>query len=367
MNDARSAYENFEQLSLREAREALTTGSLDFHVASAIKEIMSSTLPGNPLHELQGVLEGIRNMPPSIDRIFCMNTFVRTLGSPDVLSKYLDVLRASLSADSPDTELAHRSRRGRMHCVYGWAGQTLMLASHPEPTPGTLSPTDDMDEFLGYPPAEWDMSIHIWQPNPGAEGFTSTKRVELNVIVEPPHSHPFAFVSYVAIGQMRQSIYREDESTAVLQSTTEPSHSPSRYEETHLERVDGVWPPHEEYRPTRLRTVEDRLKLQAGDSYFLPPRAIHDVEVDRALAASQPTITLFLCAEATVKPKSYIAPAMADYHRAHPDLKDVARALDIPQWEKKLDATARYLRGDSTELRLDEIVDCTTTYGFMHI
>jgi len=292
-----------------------------------------------------------------------MNTFVRTLGQPNHLAILLDVIRGSLHHENEfEAAMSNRSRGGRMHCIYGWAGQTLVLASHPEPTSGTEAPVEDMDDFLGYPPAEWDMSVHIWQPHPKARGFSSMKHVEPDVIVEPPHSHPFSFVSYVAKGLMHQSIY-----ATVADEECELGSSTSRYAGVTLQEVDGVWPPHQMYRPQRLTTREDRVLLQEGDSYFLSPHVIHDVEIDRRTAARTPAITLFLCAEATVKPKVYLALDMAEYHRLHPKLKEVAVALETSQWDEKLRAVASYLRGEAPELCLDEVVLCNSTYGFMHI
>ncbi|MFF9212897.1 MULTISPECIES: hypothetical protein [unclassified Streptomyces] len=347
------AFTRFENGSLAERREAMTGGADDQRVRAAVLRALDKPVV---LSALQEVLEEIRSMPPGMGRITAMNTFVRTLGQPATLASFLDVLRASLTGShAGDAALAERSRRGRMHCVYGWSGQTLMLTSAPSTTAGTVEPSEDMG-FLGYPPAEWDMSIHIWQPNPRATGFASTKRIEPGVIVEPPHSHPFAFASFVATGQMHQSLYREAQ-PAVGQ----------RYAGVELQRVDGVWPPHEEYRGVRLATVEERVLLQAGDSYYMPPEAIHDVEVDSGQAARTPAVTLFLCAEATVKPRAYLVPAMARFHENHPELKDEAVALTTSQWQEKLKRVARYLRGQSEELVLDDVVDCATSYAFMHI
>jgi hypothetical protein len=360
---------HFQDLPLSARREVLTSGLDASDVACAVTEIMSKVTDGRiqeltPLRDLQNILEGIRTLPPGIGRIRGMNTFVRTLGRPDNLATLIDVLRASLNkGDKFEASLSERSRRGRMHCIYGWAGQTLMLVSPPGPTTGTEAPVQDM-EFIGYPPAEWDMSIHIWQPNLGAEGFLSTKRVEPDVIVEPPHSHPFSFVSYVSKGLMHQSIYAPEGQESV---DGDKSGSGSRYAGVILQEVDGVWPPHEQYVPRRLRTLEDRVLMREGDSYFLPTDAIHDVEIDLHTAADTPTITLFLCAEATVKPKAYLAQEMADFHRLNPELKEVAVALKPWQWDEKLRLVASYLRGESSVLRLDEAIQCNSTYGFMHL
>ncbi len=351
----------FGDLPLSARRDALTSGFDSPAVARAVAEIMSKAT-GNPIETVTPLrIPGIRSLPPGIERVREMNTFVRTLGQPENLAMLLDVLRTSLRRDDEfEAALSERSRRGRMHCIYGWAGQTLMLVSPPDPTTGTQTPAQDM-AFIGYPPAEWDMSIHIWQPNQGAEGFASTKRVEPDAIVEPPHSHPFSFVSHVAKGQMRQSIYTTDEG-----NHGDGDASGGRYAGVVLQEVDGVWPPHEEYTPRRLRTLEDRVLLREGNSYFLPPHAIHDVEIDRQTAARTPAITLFLGAEATVKPKAYLAPEMADFHRLNPELKEVAVALEPWQWEEKLRLVASYLRGEAPELHLDEVVQCNSTYGFMH-
>jgi hypothetical protein len=355
----------FQGLPLSARRDALTAGLNSPGMAREIAGILAARHQGStPLGDLRAVLEGIRAARPGIDRVRGMNTFVRTLGQPDNLATLLDLLGAALAGnDESEAAQSERSRRGRMHCVYGWAGQTLMLVSSPDPGSGTDAPRDDL-AFLGYPPAEWDMSVHVWQPNPGAAGFASAKRLEPEVIVEPPHSHPFAFVSYLSKGQMRQSIYRAEGA----EQASSPGHGDGgRYAGVTLQEVDGVWPPHERYAPVRIRAAEERVLLRQGDSYFMPPHAIHDVEIHKPTAATAPTITLFLCSEAIVKPKAYLADEMADFHRQNPELKDAAVALTPQQWGEKLRLVASYLRGESAELRLGDVIQCNTTYGFMHI
>jgi len=359
------------QFSLVKSRDELTSGRLDEDTAARVIKVLQDSTnlsgDGRVLQKLQALMDQVRCQPPGAKRTAQMNTIVRTLGQPSNLATLLELLRDSLHApDAKEAEISQRSRRGRMHCIYGWAGQTLLLASHPEPTVGTSSPTDDMDSFLGYPPAEWDLSIHIWQPNVGAKGFTSTKKIEPDTIVEPPHSHPFDFVSFVSMGEMHQSIYAE---SGVNDLTRElpPADHQKRYDGVVLQRVDGVWPPHQEYRPARLDTLEERVLLQAGHSYFMPCDAIHDVEVNRAVAERQPAITLFMCAEAIVKPHAFMAPEMADYHRRHPELKEEAQALTMEQWQSKLSAVIAYLRRQSQTLKLGEVVQCGTTYSFMHV
>jgi hypothetical protein len=289
-----------------------------------------------------------------------MNTFVRTLGRADRLSKFLDMLRACVSVEDPDAnKLAQLSVMDSMHCIYGWAGQTLMLGTQRNATQGTTPADPGVEDYFEFAVPQWHLSIHIWQPNPNAVAFESTKRIEPGVIVEPPHSHPFPFVSYLAIGEMRQSIYVEDSGP--------PGGGPGqRYDGVPLERVTGIWPPHQEYRQTRLWAAEERVHLEVGQSYNMPTDVLHDVEVVRQVAARTPAITLFLAAETTSLPSAYLVPAMAEFHRDNPRVREVATALTPSEWDAKLRASASYLRGDASELRLDQIFECNSSYAFMN-
>jgi hypothetical protein len=312
------------------------------------------------LEQLQMLLEQIRHAPKGIARVSQMNAFVRTLGRADNLALFLELMRKSAKSARPSgRKIAERSRGGLTHCLYGWAGQSHVLYSERNPLSSTARAGNGVEEHMGYPVAEWHASIHIWQPNPEAQAFKSLKRFEPGVLVEPPHSHPFSFVSYVSIGAMRESVYQET-------SAPMPAESADRYQDVDLERVDGVWPPHQEYVRSRLRTIEDRVDLVQGQSYFMSPDMIHDVEVDRAASADRPTITFFLCSETTRVPNSYMVPSMAEFHRGNPDLTRQGKPLDVEAWDAKLDATARYLRGDSDNLRLGELVKCDSSYAFMN-
>jgi hypothetical protein len=356
--------------SLEASRSALTSGTIDASVVEAIETAMRPALDGDlSLSSLQQILvlmEDVRTRPPGTHRIAAMNAFVRTLGRPNYLACLLDLLKvAAQSKVESEAEVARLSHTGRMHCLYGWASQTLLVATGPEATEGTEPPRDGLD-FLGYPPAEWDLSIHIWQANPEAEAFESTKEIEADQILEPPHSHPFDFVSYVSCGEIRQSIYVEDQG-AYVTAADDAADRRHRYDGVTLERVDGVWPPHQERQSTRLDIVEERVLLQAGDSYFMPYHAIHDMEIDRATSEETPAITLFMPSEAVVKPLAFMAPSMADYHDENPDLKALGRPLTFERWVEKLDAVAAYLRGDAKTLRLGDIVNCESKYAFMHV
>ena len=344
-----------------------STGYIDQDLRAYLQRLLLVENEGDyvSLSTLQTVLESLRSIPKGDARRRAMNTFVRTVGEPSNLAALLDSLSFNLNRDSgtSDSTIAQRSVRGRMHCVYGWAGQTLMFGSDPEPTPATTPPDDSVDDFLGYPPAQWDMSIHIWQPNPGARKFAFTKVNEPGVVVEPPHSHPFDFISYVSVGHLVQSTYAEISGN---HQNAESAEQEGRYKGVELRRVDGVWPPHAEDVPAYLRTLDNRVNLAAGNSYYLPSNVVHDVEVAIDYASKTPAITLFLCAEATVKPNAYMAPSMVEFHHENQDLKDQAVALSPNQWKKKLECVADYLRGRSSTLILDSVVSCTSEYGFMH-
>ena len=351
--------------NLLSSRDALSAGHCDKHTAEAITSILAEPEQGQSdaagtLEKLQLLLEQIRHTPKGITRVSRMNAFVRTLGRADNLALFLELMRTSLkSAQLSDHKIAERSRAGLTHCLYGWAGQSHVLYSERNPLPSTTLAGSGVEDHMGYPVAEWHASIHIWQPNPEAQAFESLKRSEPGVLVEPPHSHPFSFVSYVSIGAMRESVYQETSAPA-------PTGSADRYQDVDLERVDGVWPPHREYARRRLRTIEDRVDLAQGQSYFMSPDMIHDVEVDRATSADRPAITFFLCAETTQVPNSYMVPSMAEFHRDNPDLTRQGKPLDLEAWDAKLDATARYLRGETDYLRLGEIVKCGSSYAFMN-
>lgn len=356
----------FANPSLGRTRDALSSGYRDPATEEAVTAILRKAEKGDTdateaLVDLQDELEVIRGTAMGVPRIAKMNSFVRTLGQKDSLATFLDVMRrAANEGRSASQEIAERVRSRPEHCIYGWADQSMVLVSQKHRTEATSAPEAGVDEYYTFPVAEWHISIHIWQPNPEAEGFSSTKRLEPGIIAEPPHSHPFPFVSYMSIGEMRQSIYEEIASPEDGQRT-------DRYGNVELQRTDGVWPPHQEYESSRLRTLEDRLLLAEGESYFMPTSLIHDVEFDRAVAENRPAITLFLCSETTNIARTYMVPTMAEYHRQHPDITKKAKALDPEVWDAKLLATAAYLRGDTDHLRMGELFECGSSYAFLNV
>ncbi|MGY4101243.1 hypothetical protein ACW2Q0_17040 [Nocardia sp. R16R-3T] len=292
-----------------------------------------------------------------------MNTVVRILGTANTLATLLDMIRDSATREgSHEQELSLYSRLEPKHSLYGWCGQTKLICSSPGLTPGTLSPEPGVQEILGrIPTTVWGLNMHIWQPNPFAKGFPSGKRPEPNVIVEPPHSHPYDFASMVAIGSMHQSIYAQrgpDGSTVSIEN--------GRYDGLMLEHVSGVWPPHTDQESAQVVVLEERIRLSAGDCYYLPCNVIHDVEIDATVASTKPAITLFLRSEAVVKPHVYMASSMVDYHAAHPDIERLGQPMLEEDWHTKLRMVSEYLRGDSPNLILDDVVKQQSEYAFFH-
>ena len=360
--------------TLCSSRDILTNSNIDLAVEKQITSIVENWLESpskvQPFIDMQRVLESVRRIPPGDKRIKLMNTVVRTLGQPNMLATYLDMLRDSAKRyGTKEQELCkNKLQSARMHSVYGWCGNTILVESFDEPTEGTYKPVPGLEEMLGNSTSAWNLTIHIWQPNLTAKGFIIKDMVEPRCILEPPHSHPFDFVSMLVVGSMHQSIYRQiDCNEEDNLGTKQEEHRKHYYSNTTLEHVDGVWPPHRFRETCRLKTLEHRVTLRSGDSYYMPCNWIHDVEIDRSLADYKPTITLFLSSEYMVKPHVYMASSMADFHKEHPDLKKNAKPISENSWHDKLKAIATYLRGETDTLNLNKIVRHTEEYAFFHV
>jgi hypothetical protein len=328
-----------------------------------VDEWAADPMSVEPIQSVRSLMDSIRTLPRGDERLKCMNTLVRTLGQPQVFATFLDMIRDSAGrTGTREQELSRISQNASQHCVYGWTGQTLLVTSSAEPTDGTLDPETGVAELLGeIPPAVWGLSMHIWQPNPRAKGFASGASIEPDVIVEPPHSHPFDFASMLAIGSMHQSIYAQRRSDRAFPATRE-----GRYDGTTLQHVYGVWPPHDRRSPDEVMTLEERVPLRAGDSYYMPCDRIHDVEIDANTASDTPAVTLFMASECVVKPHVYMAASMADFHDAHPNLKRRGYALPSEDWHAKLELVAAYLRGEALTLNLHDVVKYDGEYAFFH-
>ena len=133
-----------------------------------------------------------------------------------------------------------------------------------------------------------------------------------------------------------------------------------------LEKVDGAWPPHDVREESWLRTVEDKLSVHAGESYFMHHQRIHDVEVEQTTAKRNPAITLFFASEARMIPYAYVLPELATYHEENSGLRRSAAALPLHDWASKLRLVAEYLRGEIDTLNLDDVVKYDGEYAFFH-
>ena len=361
---------SIDGMSLASIRDCMTHMSSDTATETAVLSVVEQWLREpvsvEPICSIRRLMDSIRVLPRSDERLKRMNTFVRTLGQREVLATFLDIMRhSSERTGNREQELSQVSQNASKHSVYGWCGQTLLVLSNTECTDGTTTPEEGVQALMGkMPTSVWGLSMHIWQPNSHAKGFATGKGIESGAIVEPPHSHPFDFASMVSIGEMHQSIYNQDGEERTSDAAS-PTYA-GRYDGTVLEHVYGVWPPHYGREPGRVVTREARVVLRAGDSYYMPCDTIHDVEIDARTASTRPTITLFLGSEAVVKPHVYMAPAMADFHDANPDLECTGRALSPDAWKEKLSLVSAYLRGLSPTLTLQSVVNHNGEYAFFH-
>jgi hypothetical protein len=313
----------------------------------------------SPLQYVRGIMDFSRAIPRGDRRLQAMNTIVQNFGDGTKLAIFLDMMRASaVRTGSPEELLSLHSRHESKHSLYGWAGQTKLVSSSPAATAATLPAEPGVQTmFGGVPASQWGLNLHIWQANPLAKGFVSGMRPDSSIVVEPPHSHPFDFLSKVAVGEMRQSTYAQRPS-AELQAG-------ARYGGVTLMHVHGVWPPHAEQQQAGVATLENRVTIRAGESYYMPCNKIHDVEVDAIRSRTRPAITLFLRSEAVVRPHVYMAETLVRYHEAHPDLERSGQRLSDEAWHAKLQLVSAYLRGEG-ELSLDDVVRQSSSYGFFH-
>lgn len=358
-------------MSLRDIRDRMAkleqSAPVREQLLSLVEDWRSQPRSVEPLSTVRLLLDSIRALPRGDERLIRMNTFVRTLGEPETFATFLDMIRDSSRRDGTvEQALSEISHRSSKHAVYGWCGQTRLVLSGAERTEGTVTPRPGVERFLGKTPTSaWALSMHIWQPNVRAKGFLCGRSPHPSSIVEPPHSHPFDFASVVVIGTMHQSIYAQRDSVHRLLNDPMADRA-DRYSGVKLVHVHGVWPPHFGREEVEVQTIEDRLKLTAGDSYYMSANTIHDVQFDEHIAQNNPAITLFLRSESFVEPHVYMASSMADFHASNPDLKHQGRALTEVAWDQKLRMVADYVRGINKGLNLGHIVKYDNDYAFFH-
>lgn len=359
-------------MPLAEIRDEMANMMPDAGVKKAILTVVEKWLDKpnaiEPIASIRDILDSIRILPRSNERLMRMNTFVRTLGQPEIFATFLDMVRdSSQRTGTLEQELSEISRKSTKHAVYGWCGQTRLVLSRTESTSGTLNSERGVQELLGKTPtAAWALSMHIWQPNFRAKGFPCGNQSQPNIISEPPHSHPFDFASMVVMGELHQSIYAQYDSD-LAKFNKQTKLQKDRYEGIKLEHVQGVWPPHNIRELSEIVTLENRVLINAGDSYYMSSDIIHDVQVDANVASSNPAITLFLRSESYVKPHVYMASSMADYHAANPDLQNQGSALPESNWHEKLERVSAYIRGKNSTLNLSDVVNYEGEYAFFHV
>ena len=365
-----SSLENYTNLSsIKEfLTESFTDPTTEARIISMVESWMNCPKEIQPISQMRAILDEAREIPASDERTRVMNTIVRTLGQPETLATYLDMIRDSATRyGTPEHELCKdKLQNVRMHSIYGWCGNTLLSESHSESVHETYASDPELGKKLGNKPAAWNLTMHIWQPNLGAEGFSIGNRLPAGTILEPPHSHPFNFVSKIVKGSIHQNIYVQ-EPTSDSELTGGGTPDDGYYSEEPLEHVDGVWPPHDFSEPRNLKTKERRVQLSEGDSYYMPCNWIHDVEVDGNLAATRPTISLFLSSEYLVMPHVYMTEQMVDYHNQNPDIKETGFPISEDAWHNKLKLLSAYLRGESETLDLNEVVNHKGTYAFFNV
>lgn len=341
----------------------MTAAPLDFSVNRCVDDLLDAWHAGRrdirPFLAIQTLLDRIRAVPVGDKRLNLMTSVVRSLGRPQALAAFLDMLRwAALSRHPNEDEYMSMLQNVRMHSIYGWCGNTMLVESGREAVASTYPVLPGLAEKLGNPASSWNLTLHVWQPNSRARGFTVLEGQPAASIAEPPHSHPFDFVSSVVMGSMHQSIYRQVDAASPRRG---------RYAGVALEHVDGVWPPHNYQSTVGLDVTEERVLLAPGDTYYMPCDMIHDVEIDPLTAFQTPAITLFMSSEYMVMPHVYMARSMANHHADHPDIKTLAKPIPSASWHAKLEALSNYLSGRSETLRLPEIVQFDGEYAFFHI
>ena len=230
----------------------------------------------NPLRELQILLSEMRRKTKSQARQKKdMAAFVACLGKPQNLATWLEVLLAAgrkqgatcANAAAPGSEEEQWATllQYQRHSHYGHL-QLLLLSDEERDQDGSF-----------VEGSEWGLVLNVWQPTTRIRScFKSEMRRDPALMVEPPHSHPYDFVSHVVTGKLRQTIY----SPIPAQQVKAAVGGPGRYDGVALTHVDGVWPPHRKIREPCGLATERHVVIEAGGSYFLPKNVVHDVELD---------------------------------------------------------------------------------------
>jgi hypothetical protein len=265
------------------------------------------TCSGDMQTSMQAMHDAIKDIQllAEADRFMRMNTIVRTLGQPETLAQWLGCMRSYCRSDGYKEDCAalefdeHHRRFGHF--------QFYLL------------------------PGKGPMTMHVWQPAPRLhiEGVHFSQ--------EPPHTHPWNFVSTVAIGSLRMTDYRmKQQRVNADYACFEIDRSFSNLSKCEGGVSNG---------PAPMATEE----LNAGDSYLFPKEHVHSTP-DDGKWTTEPAITLLVKDRAEQRSAFYMSRSDAvqfDLARTNSSLRSTGPLSHnrIVRYEAKLDSIMSYLRG----------------------
>lgn len=308
----------------------------------------SNPVGATPVTKMTTVLETMRAISDSPERRLAMVTAARTLGEAETLASWLDILVDSderYPEGSEEHTAVQSMKNYHHHSGYGHLHMRLVNSAEGE-SEGTK----------GSPNPEWSIGISAWQPATRTFFKSETTLNLPEVVVEPPHRHPYAFASKIVRSSMIQSIYTPE----CIQADTPAHTGEGRYKGITFACVDGLWPPHtrQDRIPHYLTATEHRVQLNEGDAYFLPTGLVHDVEIDLERNKTRPHVTCLISSESIMQnPESdvFMEQPMLDYHDKYPHLKKTMKPMTSKVWRTSCQKLAAYLRGgDSLDLDLPD-------------
>jgi hypothetical protein len=128
-----TAKTQFNGLTLRETKQALSTGFVNAEISEELTSMLSAwkadSSSVDPISALQNIVEKVRTLPPGDERIAGMNTVISVLGQPENLATYLDMMRDSATREGTLEQrlVQEQSIDDASHSKYGWLGQLALL------------------------------------------------------------------------------------------------------------------------------------------------------------------------------------------------------------------------------------------------
>lgn len=134
----------------------MTAAPLDFSANRCVDDLLDAWHAGRrdirPFLAIQTLLDRIRAVPVGDKRLNLMTSVVRSLGRPQALAAFLDMLRwAALSRHPNEDEYMSMLQNVRMHSIYGWCGNTMLVESGREAVASTYPVLPGLAEKLGQP------------------------------------------------------------------------------------------------------------------------------------------------------------------------------------------------------------------------